>query len=228
MAEENLTKQETTSAEPSARGSAEDEWVPTKDAIKIAGTSARTLKRRADLGTLRRTSVHTSFGIENRYYIKELEKIKQELSQKAAEVVAEVSAELKGRRAEGADLLSAGGDTKQRSVAELAEVSKVMDQKIAKITEPFFKLASTLETGFEKLLHFQEQTAKSQALMIEIEDNRDREREKQKESANKRIKSELLRDRVTTICYIVATLAILGAFGCLVWMMYGISGWGRW
>lgn len=224
MQEENIINQDTTSAEPSAEGSAKEEWLPTKEAAKLVGTSARTLKRRADLGTLRRTSIHTQFGIETRYNIRELEKLKQDLHQKsaeAAEAIAEVNAELRGRHAEGADLHLAGGDTRSRSLAEVAEVTKIIDQKIAKITDPFFKLAAALETGFERLLHFQELTAKSQARMIEIEVNRDLEKQKEREEAKKKVGETRIKTRITIIGYITVIFTALGVLGYLFWLIYG-------
>ena len=213
MPEKDLIKEAATSAEPSAGGSAEEELLSTSEASKLTGVSARTLKRRADLGTLRRTSVHTQFGIENRFYKKEIEKLKQEMFQKSAEVIAEVNAELKGRRAEGADLQVAGGDTKSRSVAELAEVTKVIDQKITKLTEPFFKLASTLETNFDKLLGLQER-------MIEIETNRDRERGEEREVVIKAKKQERHTNLVRLICYLITSIVFCGFTGYVVWKMY--------
>lgn len=216
MPEENLINQKT----PSAEGSAEEELLPTSEASKLAGVSARTLKRRADLGILHRTSVHTQFGIETRYYKRELEKLRQEVRQKRAEVVAEVTAELKGRRAEDADPLVAGGDTKLRSVADLAEVSRVVDQKITKITEPFFKLARTLETGFDKLLGFQEK-------ILEIETNRDQEKRQEKEEVKKRTKEERFKTRIIIASYIIVTFGVLAIFGYLLWLMYSgkLFGW---
>lgn len=223
MPEEEIVNQETISAEPSAGGSAEEELLPTSEASKLAGTSARTLKRRADLGRLRRTSVHTQFGIESRYYKKEIEKLRQELHQKSAEVVAEVSAELKGRHADGAEVPVAGGDRKVRSGAELADVTKVIDQKIDKITAPFLKLANTLEGGFDKLLDFQER-------LMEIETNRDRERREDREEARKRAKEEReeakrrakeerLKTRVIIGSYVFAIFGVLGLYWFLFWLL---------
>lgn len=217
MPDEELINQELTSAGPSAQGSAEDELLPTSEASKLAGTSARTLKRRADLGMLRRTSVHTQFGVEKRYYKKELEKLRQEMQQKSAEVVAEVvaevDAELKGRRADGAELQVAGGDTKLRSVADLAEVSKVIDQKISKATEPFFRLADSLETGFDKLLCFQQR-------MIDIEINRDEERKQEKEAILKAKEQEKQANLARLVCYLIATLVFCGFVVYTTWMLY--------
>lgn len=223
MPEEEIINQETTSAGPSAGGSAEDELLPTSEAAKLAGTSARTLKRRADLGMLRRTSIHTQFGVETRYYKRELEKLRQEIRWKSAEVVAEVNAEVGGRRAEGAEVPVAGGDTKVRSGAELAEVSRIIDQKIDKITAPFLKLANTLETGFDKLLDLQER-------IMEIETDRDRERREDREEARKRAgeereeakrrtKEERLKTRVIIISYVFAIFGVLGLYWFLFWLM---------
>lgn len=220
MPEENIINQETSSAEPSAGGSAEDELLSSSEASKLIGVSARTLKRRADLGILRRTSVHTQFGVETRYYKRELEKLRQEARQNRAGVVAEVTAELKGRRAEGADPLVAGGDTRLRSAADLAEVSRVIDQKIDKIVEPFFKLSDTLEAGFDKLLGFQKR-------IIEIETNRDQEKQQEKEEVKKRTKEERFKTRVIIISYIIVTFGVLAIFGYLFWLMYSgrLFGW---
>ena len=222
MPEEHHLSQEI----PPAEGSATDEWVPTKEAAKLVGASARTLKRRADLGNLRRTSVHTPFGVENRYNKKELEKLKRELFKRGAEVIAEGLAELGGRRADGAEGQVAGGDTRALSVADHAEVSKMLDQKITKITEPFFKLIKTLETGFGGITRIEERTAKFQERMIRIETARDREQQEDREG-------ERLKVRVIIICYALATLAALGMFGYLFWLMHSgklfgwKKGWGR-
>ena len=213
MAEEDLINQGIASAGPSAEGSAEDELLATSEASKLAEVSARTLKRRADLGMLRRTSVHTQFGIETRYFKKEIEKLRQEMLQKSAEVVAEVNAELKGRRAEGAELQVAGGDMKLRSAADLAEVSKIIDQKISKVTEPFFRLADALETGFDKLLSFQQR-------MIDIEINRDEERKQGKEAALKAKEQEKQANLVRLVCYLIATLVFCGFVVYTTWMLY--------
>ena len=216
MPEEMLQNQEKSSAEGSAETSAQEEWLSSAEAIKLVGVSARTLKRRADLGILRRTSVHSQFGIENHYNKEDILKLKKEL-RRSAEGLAEAIARGKGWRAEGADQLSAGGDTALRA---LAEVDKIVDQKIVKLTEPFFKLANTLETGFDKLLHYQEQ-------MIEIETNRDRERQKEKEEIKKRAREEKLKARVVIISYIFATLMALGIFGYSFWLLYsrGLFEW---
>lgn len=219
------------SAIPSAGGSADDELIPTTEAAKVAGTSARTLKRRADLGTLRRTSVHTPFGIENRYYKRDLEKLRREIRQRRAEVAeasaeasAEVIAELRGRRAEGADPHRAGGDTRSLSVAEGAEVAKILDQKISKITEPFYKLANTLELGFSRLMDFHkqtyEQTMKFQNTMIKIETSRDRQKQKERGEAERKEREERRKNRALVIAYIVTTIIIVGVFGYMFWAMF--------
>lgn len=213
MPEKDLIKEAITSAEPSAGGSAEKELLSTSEASKIVGVSARTLKRRADLGNLRRSSVHTQFGIETRYYKKEIEEFKQKMLKKSTEVVAEVNAELKGRRADGADLTVAGGDKQLRSVAELTEVTKVIDQKIAKITEPLFKLSNTLETKFDRLLGLQER-------MIEIEANRDREEGQEREATLKAKKQERRTNLVRLICYLITSIVFCGFVGYMAWKMY--------
>jgi len=213
MPEEMLQNQEKPSAEPSA----EEEWLSSAEATKLVGVSARTLKRRADLGILRRTSVHSQFGIENHYNKEDILKLKKELRQ-SAEGLAEVIAEGRGRRAEGADLLFAGGDT---AIKRLAEADKIVDQKIAKLTEPFFKLANTLEMGFDKLLHYQEQ-------IIEIETKRDQDRQKEKEEIKKGIKEEKLKTRVIITSYIFVTLMALGILGYSFWLLYNsgrLLGW---
>ena len=214
MPEKDLIKEAITSAEPSAGGSAEEELLSTAEASKIVGVSARTLKRRADLGTLRRSSVHTQFGIETRYYKKEIEEFKQKMLKKSAEAIAEVNAELNGRRADGAGLQVAGGDKQSRSVAELAEVTKVIDQKIAKITEPLFKLANTLETKFDRLLGLQER-------IIEIEANRDREEEKEREVTLRAKEQERRTNLVKLICYLILSIVVCGFMGFMIWKIRG-------
>lgn len=168
MPGEEVLRQEGASAEPSAVGSAEEKLLPTREASKLAGTSARTLKRRADLGTLRRTSVHTQFGIEVRYFKEDIIKFKNELRQAAedlADGVADVNAKLDGRHVDGAEGKSAeraGGDKGSLSLADPADVNRAFARSLAKLTEPFFKLTDTLETGFDRFLHLQEEAVKSQ------------------------------------------------------------------
>jgi len=213
MPEEKLMNREIIPATPSAEGSAEEELLSTAEASKIAGVSARTLKRRADLGSLRRSSVHTQFGTETRYYKKEIEEFKQKMLKKSAEVVAEVNAELKGRRADDADPHFAGGDKQERSVAELAEVTRVVDQKITKIIEPFFKIAGTLETNFDRLLSLQER-------MIKIETSRDRGKEQEREAFIKAKEQEKRTNQVKLICYLITTITFYGFIGYMAWKIY--------
>lgn len=171
MPENDVLNEERTSADPSAGGSAEEKWLPTKEASRLAGTSARTLKRRADLGTLRRTSVHTQFGVESHYFKEDIIKIKNELRQAAegfADGIAEVNAELEGRHADGADDKNAdraGGDKGLLSLADPAEANRVLAKSLTKLTEPFFRLTNTLETGFDRFLHLQEDAVRSQERM---------------------------------------------------------------
>jgi len=228
MPEKDLIKEETTSAKPSAEGSAEEELLSTSEASKLTGASARTLKRRADLGTLCRTSVHTQFGIESRYYKRELLKLIEETRRKRAEMVAEVNAEVKGRHASGADLQVAGGDKQLHSVAELADVTRLIDQKIAKITEPLLKMANAFETGFEKLLCFQEQATQFQTQMIKIEADRDREkarergeRQQGRKATIKAKEQERRANLVRLICYLILSIVFCGFVGFMIWKIRG-------
>ena len=65
MPDESIIKQNGGSAVPPAGGRLE-ETIPTSEAAKIVGVSARTLKRRAERGELRRSSIYTQFGLETR------------------------------------------------------------------------------------------------------------------------------------------------------------------
>lgn len=204
MPEEDILKEE----EPSAEGSAQEEWLSTAEATKLVGASARTLKRRADAGALRRSSVYSKFGLEARYNKEDILKLKEELHQRA-KGLAEAIAEARAEDAEGKSADPAGGDRGSRA---LAEASRIFDQKIAKLTEPFFRLADTLETGFDKLLHFQER-------MVDIETARDRERKEERGEEEKRRREERVKNKVITISYILATVAALAFFGYLFWWM---------
>lgn len=224
MPEDNVINQEVTSAGPMAGGSADEEWIATKEATKIAGASARTLKRRADAGVLRRSSAYCQFGLQRLYQKEDLLKLKELLRQRAdglADAVAEAKIEV--AEAKSADL--AGGD---KGGHFLAEVNKTLDQALGRLTEPFFKLTNTLETGFDKLLETQERTVDFQERIIEIEVNRDKERQEEKEEGKKRLQEERFKTRVIIISYVILTIGALGFFGYLFWLIYSGRLFGGW
>lgn len=209
MPEENIVKQETASARPSAEGSAEEEWLPTKEATKLAGASARTLRRRADAGVIRRTSVHGIFGVETHYSKEDVIKFKEELRH-GAQGFADAIAEAKIRVAQGRGAEAAGGD---KGGQFLAEANKSLDRSITKLSEPFFKLVDTLERGFDRFLHLQEQAASSQDRMIEIEINRDRQRREKREEAKKSAKIKKVKGFI--LLFLIVCL-----FGFVTWLGY--------
>lgn len=223
MPEDNVINQEVTSAGPTAGGSADEEWIPTKEATKIAGASARTLKRRADAGVIRRSSAYGQFGLQGLYKKEDLLKFKELLRQRAdglAEAVAD--AKIKVAEAKSAEL--AGGD---KGGHFLAEINKTLDQALGRLTEPFFRLSNTIEAGLDRLLESQEQareyqkrTVDFQEHIIKIEASRDKERREEKEEAKKRTKEEVLKTRVIIISYVIVTLGALGFFGYFFWLIY--------
>jgi len=231
MPEDNVINQEATSAEPTAGGSAGEEWIATKEATKIAGASARTLKRRADAGVLRRSSAYGQFGPQSLYNKEDLLKLKELLRQRA-DGLAEAVADVKIGVAEAKAAEAAGGD---KGGHFLAEVNKTLDQTLSRLTEPFFKLSNTLEAGLDKLLEsqeqtteYQKQTAGFQKRLIEIEVNRDKERQEEREGVKKKAKEDRLKTRVIIISYVILTLGTLGFFGYLFWLIYSGKLFGGW